>query len=798
VSGFLQDLRYALRALAKNPGFAAVAVVTLAIGIGANTTMFSVVNAVLLRPLPYAEAARLVGFTTNQSGPDLEDLTRQSRTLAGVAGAQIWPLDWSNGTEPERVIAAVVTGRAFDALGGQAELGRTIAPADDRPGAEPVMVVGHGFWQGRLGADRAVLGRVLLLGGKPFTVVGVMPAAFEVPRAAADMWLPFQIVGSEAAAARGAHLLRTFGRLAPGATLAAAQAELDAITGELKRIHPEEDGEQTFRLTPLQEQIVARSRPTLLLLFSAVFVVLLIACANFANLLLSRAAGRSREITIRSALGAGRSRLVRQLITESVLLSVLGGAAGLVVAAWAQGLAAKLPPVSARLAAEVHFDVRVFLFAFAVSVATGILFGLLPALQLTRAGAGGESLAARGAGSFRQSRVSRGLVVWEIAIALILLNGAGLLFKGLSRLASTDPGFRTERLLTFRLDLPETRYAEIPAQTRFLRSLVERVSALPGVRGAALIGDLPVGGSPLDHNVVVEGAPAIRKGSEPSAYTRLTSAGYFRTMGIPILRGRALADSDREGAPLVAVINETMARQFFAGRDPIGARIRWARLPEHLWMTVVGVARDVKHLGLAQPEGAAVYTPFSQKLQQWQRWTSVVVRSQGEPLRLTASVKAAVRAIDPNLPITEVATMEEVLSSSMASPARRNLVISLFAALALGLAGIGVYGVISQTVSRRTREIGVRIALGAGAADVVGLVLRQAVALGAIGVALGMAGGALLTRAFLSKLLFGVSAIDPVTYAAMAAALFLATLLASGLPARRALRVDPMAALRNE
>jgi putative ABC transport system permease protein len=798
MSGLLQDLRYATRTLGKSPGFTAVAVLTLAIGIGANTTMFSVVNAVLIRPLPYPDAAGLVGFTTNQSGLDLEDLSAQSRTLAGAAGAQKWPLDWSNRAEPERVSAAVVTGRTFDVLGGRAELGRTIAPSDDRAGADPVIVVGHDFWQTRLDGDRAVLGRALVLGGKPYTVVGVMPAAFEVPRAAADIWLPFQIAGSEAAGARGAHLLRTFGRLAPGVTLAAAQAELDAVAGELKRVHPEDDGDQTFRLTPLQDQIVARSRPTLFLLFSAVFVVLLIACANFANLLLSRSAGRSREITIRSALGAGRSRLVRQLITESVLLSLVGGAAGLVVAAWAQGLAAKLPPVSARLAADIRFDVRVFLFALAVSVATGILFGLLPALQLTRAGSGAGDLAARGGGSRRESRISRGLVVWEIAIALILLNGAGLLFKGLSRLASTDPGFKTERLLTFRLDLPETRYAEIPPQTRFLRSLVESVSALPGVRAAALISDLPSGGAALDHNVLVEGAPAVAKGSEPSAYTRLTSASYFQTMGIPILRGRALSETDREGAPLVAVINETMARQFFAGRDPIGARIRWARLPETTWMTVVGVARDVRHLGLALPEGPAVYTPYAQKLQPWERWTSVVVRSQGDPLRLTASVKAAVRAIDPSLPVTEVATMEDVLASSMASPARRNLVIALFAALALGLAGIGVYGVISQTVSRRTREIGVRIALGAGAADVVGLVLRQAIALGAIGVALGIAGGALLARAFLSKLLFGVSAIDPAIYAVMAAALFLATLLASGLPARRALRVDPMVALRNE
>ena len=691
-----------------------------------------------------------------------------------------------------------MTGQTFATLGGRAELGRTLTPADDRPGAEPAMVVGHGFWQARLGGERAVLGRVLSLGGKPYTVVGVMPAAFEVPRSAADMWLPFQLVAAEAAPVRGAHLLRSFARMAPGVTLAAAQAELDAIAGELKRAHPEEDREQTYRLLPLQDQIVARSRPTLFLLFSAVFVVLLISCANFANLLLSRSARRSREIAIRSALGAARTRLVRQLVTESVLLSVLGGAAGLVVAAWAQGLAAKLPPVSARLASEVHLDVRVFLFALAVSTATGVLFGLFPALQLTRVKTGAENLAGRGAGTFRESRVSRGLVVSEIAVALVLLNGAGLLFKGLSRLASADPGFRADHLLTFRLDLPETRYAEIPPQTRFLGSLLERLAALPGVTGAALIGDLPVGGSPLDHNVVVEGGPVYSKGSEPSAYTRPTSSAYFRTMGIEILRGRGLTEADREGAPLVGVVNETMVRAFFKGRDPVGARIRWARLPQANWITVVGVARDVRHLGLAQGEGPAVYTPYSQKLQQWQRWTSVVIRTQGDPLRLTASVKAAVRAIDPNLPIAEVATMEEVLASSMASPARRNLVLALFAALALALAAVGVYGVISQAVARRTREIGVRVALGARPADVVGLVLRQAATLGVLGVVLGMTGAALLSHAFLSKLLFGVSVFDPATYAAMAATLLAATLAASGLPALRATRVDPIQALRSE
>ena len=798
MNSLMQDLRYALRSLGKNPGFALVAVLTLALGIGANTTIFSVVSAILLRPLPYAEAARLVGFSTNQSGADLEDISRQSRTLSHVAGAQIWPLDWSNGNEPERVQAAVVTGKSFAALDGKAELGRALGPSDDRPGADPVMVVGHGFWQARLGGDRAVLGRALTLGGKPYTVVGVMPASFEIPRAAADIWMPFQVVASEAAPARGAHLLRAFGRMAPGVSLAAAQAELDAIAGELKRVHPEEDLEQTFQLVPLQEQIVARSRPTLILLFSAVFVVLLIACANFANLLLSRSSRRAREMAIRSALGAGRTRLVRQLVTESVLLSILGGASGLVVAAWAQGLAAKLAPISDRLAAEVRLDWRVFVFALAVSTATGVLFGLLPALQFTRAKADAGQLAGRGSGSLRESRVSSGLVVWEIAIALVLLSGAGLLFKGLSRLAAADPGFRSERLLTFRLDLPDTRYAEVAPQTRFLRSLLERVSALPGVRDAALISDLPVGGSPLDHNVVVEGGRIYPKGSEPSAYVRTTSPGYFRTMGIPILKGRALTDADRENAPFVAVANETMVREFLRGREPVGARVRWARGPETAWITIVGVARDVKHLGLAVPDGPALYTSYEQKQQKWERWTSFVIRTHGNPLALTSAVKSAVRALDPSLPITQVATMEEVLGSSMASPARRNLVIALFAALALALAAIGVYGVISQSVSRRTREIGVRIALGAGRADVVRFVLSQALKLGAAGVALGVAAGAILARAFLTKLLYGVSAIDPLTYAAMAAVLLVATLLAGGLPARRATRVDPITALRSE
>ena len=797
MSALLQDLRYAARMLAKNAGFSAIAVATLALGIGANTTIFSVVRAVLIRPLPYPDADRLAGFSTNQSGPDLEDIARQSTRLSYVAGAQGWPLDWANGGEPERVSAAVVTGQAFAALGAAAELGRGILPTDDVAGAEPVVVIGHGFWTSRLGGDRGVLGRSLNFGGRPYTVVGVMPASFDVPRAPAQMWVAFHVLASEAAPERGAHLLRAFGRLAPGTSRAAAQAELDGIARRLKQVHPEQDGDQVFNLLPLQEQMVARSRPTLLLLFAAVAVVLLIACANFANLLISRSSRRSREIAIRSALGAGRGRLMRLLVTESVLLSVLGGAAGLVAAAWSQGVIAKLPPVPARLVEQVRLDSGVLLFALAVSVVTGIVFGLLPALALTRAAAA-EHLGTRSSGTARDSRIAGVLVVAEIAVALVLLNGSALLFKGLSRLTSADPGFAADHLLTFRLDLPETRYKEVEPRTRFYRALTERLTALPGVKSAALISEIPLGGNRLDHNIVVEGGPVYPKGSEPSAYSRTTSAGYFRTMGIPIVRGRALEESDREGAPFAAVVNEAFARQFFSGRDPIGGRVRWARGPEDAWMTVVGLARNVHHNSLADEDGPALYTPYSQNAPPWKRWSSVVIRTQGEPRGMLAAAKEAVRSLDANLPVSEVATMEEVLRASTESPARRNLVLALFAGLALALAAVGVYGVLTQAVSRRKREFGVRMALGARRGDVVRLVLRQSLLLAGAGVLLGLAGGAFLSRAFLTSLLYGVSATDPLTYAAMAAVLIAATLLASGLPARRATRVDPMSALRSD
>ncbi|HEX8073336.1 MAG TPA: ABC transporter permease [Pyrinomonadaceae bacterium] len=793
-----QDLHYAVRMLAKHPGFTAAAVLTLALGIGANTAIFSVVNAVLLRPLPYAEPGRLVTMRSNQSLPDLEDIKAQSQSFAALGGAVKQALDYTGEGEPLQVQAQLVNADLFDALGVPARLGRTITPDEDKVGGARVVVLSHGFWQRRFGGDPGVLGRQMPLSGNSYTVVGVMPPEFNALGADVDLWGAVRVVNPVAAQFRGVHFLRTFLRLKPGVTIEEAQAEMAAIDQRLEQQYPDENKGRRRRLVGLQEYVVGDTKPALLVLFGAVGLVLLVAAANFSNLLLARAATRRSELAIRAALGAGRGRIARQLVTESVLLALCGGVAGLVLAMWGIDLLVALKPASLPLTQEVRIDAWVLAFTFGVALLTGLLFGLVPAFGASRLDVnaalkeGGRSMAG---GTVRQ-RVRSLLVVSELALALMLLVGAGLLIKGFWRLRSVAPGFETEGLLTMRVELPEARYKEIPTQTQFRRELLERLNAQPGVE-AAMVSELPLSGDFLTHNFVIEGRPAVATGEEPELQVRSVGGDYFRTMRIPLRQGRDLTTQDREGAPGVGLVNESFVRQYFNGANPVGARIRWARQQPVQWLTIVGVVADVKQFGLDQPEEPAFYYSYMQSEQPWKRWMYLVVRGPAEPAALAQQVKAQVWALDRQLPVTKVKPMTEVLATSIAAWRFNMTLMGVFAGAALLLAAVGIYGVVSFAVTQRTHEIGVRVALGAQGRDVLRLVMSQGLKLTLVGVGLGLFGAFAATR-LMTSLLYGVGATDPATFVFIAALLALVALLACLLPARRATKVDPMVALRYE
>jgi predicted permease len=795
----VQDIRYAVRLLLKRPGFTAVAVVTLALGIGANTAIFSVVNAVLLRPLPYPEPERLVTLRSNMSFLNLTDARAQSQSFEESGGAVLQALDYTGGQEPVQVRAGLVTGGLFPVLGVRPALGRAIAPADDRPGGERIAVLSHGFWQRALGGDPGVVGKSLPLSGRDYTVVGVLPPDFSVPEEDAEVWVPLNVVYPEAAAERGVHFLRTFWRLEPGVSIDQAQAEMNAINQRLEQLDPAENKGRRFQFMPLHERVVGNTRPALLVLFAAVAFVLLIACANYANLLLARVASRQHEIVIRAALGAGRGRLVRQVLTESVLLALLGGAAGLLLARWGVDLLLALMPEDLPRAGSISFDGSVLLFTLGVSIATGVVFGMLPAISASGANVG-EALKEGGRGATggpARQRMRNALVVSEIALALVLLIGAGLLIEGFWKLRTVEPGFQAGGVLTMRIDLPESRYKEIPQQTRFRHQILDALNAQPGMR-AAMVSEVPLGGRSLHHNFVIEGRPPLEPGEEPELYSRSIGGDYFRTMAIPLLRGRDFGPADGEGAPLVGIVNESFVREYFPNADPVGARVRWARIEgEPQWITIVGVAGDVRHFSLDRPEEAAIYTPYAQSLQPWKRWMSLVVRSDADAAALTERVKSQIWSIDRQIPVTRVQTMTEVVATSMAEQRFNMLLLGIFAGVALVLAAVGIYGVMSYSVSQRTHEIGVRMALGAGRVDVMRMIVRQGMALALLGSALGLAAAFGLTR-FLASLLFGVSATDPAAFVAVPVILLTVTLLAVYIPARRATRVDPMVALRYE
>jgi predicted permease len=800
-----QDLVYALRRLAHAPGFSVVAVATLALGIGANSAIFSVINAALLRPLPYPEPERLVMVSAVWEGKpvvispqnflDLEAAARSFEGLAAITGGGI---TLGGRGAPARVEGAGVGARFFDVLGARPFLGRGFLAGENEPGRTKVMVLGERLWRERFGADPALVGQTVQLNREAHVVVGIAPAHLRYPEGA-ELWTPLEYDAVFRSHSRGAWYLTVIGRLRPDVPIEAARQEVAIIAERLARQHPDQNAGVGATVRPLHSALVGESRTALLVLLGAVGLVLLIACVNVANLLLARVAAREGELAVRVALGAGRRRLVRQLLTESVVLALLGGAAGVLLASATLGSILALQPEGVPRLAEVRLDRTVMLFAAALSVLTGLTFGLFPALATTgrptavtlREGSRGLL---RGSGQ----RLRGGLVVAQVALAMMLLAAAGLLIRSFDRLLRVDPGFRADSALTFRLGLPASAYGEEPRRVAFFAELLRRLEALPGVRSAGAVMGLPLGGLSFTLSFEVAGRPPLPPAQQPSMQMRVATPGYFRTMGIPLLRGRGLEPSDTADSKQVVVLSESAARRFFAGEDPIGQRITigWRR-PEGrppAGGEVVGIVGDVRELGLDQEQPPEAYVPHAQLPAEGM---DVVLRTSVDPLSLGPAVARAVAELDPELPVARVRTLEAIVARSVSEPRFYTVLLAAFAAMAVGLAALGIFGVMSYAVVQRSREIGIRVALGAHPGDVRRMVLGHALGLALAGVAIGLAGAAALSRVIRS-LLFQVSPTDPATLAGVAAVLLAVALLASDLPARRATRVDPLDALRAE
>jgi len=795
VSALRQDLRYAVRSFLKNPGFTAVAVITLALGIGANTAIFSVVDTLLLRPLPLKDPGRLVLVRDTQPGvdsapasyPEYLDWKERSKTFEALGAFFNTTFSLTGQGEPEQLPALRMSAGLLPMLGLAPARGRGFRPEEEKAGGERVALISHALWQRRFGASPAVLGTPITLAGEPYTVVGVLPPGLTFG-VHPDVCIPLRLDAQRAP--RGLHFMTVLGRLRSGPDLAQARAEVESMAARLRTEGVTRHG---IVLTPLQEQLVGDTRPALLVLFGAVGLVLLIACANVANLLLARAASRQKEIAIRLAVGASRARLIRQLLTESLVLSVLGGGLGLLLAWWGVDLlvsaGARLPRIE-----EIRIDGTVLAFTAGVSLLTGLLFGLAPALQASSADfheslkEGGRQT---GLGSGRQ-RLRGLLVVSEVALSLVLLIGAGLLIRSFVRVLDNDMGFDPSRVLALDLSLPLSSYGKPERQAAFFKELLERVGRLPGVQGAAVVSHLPLGGSNTNSGLLIEGR-AWPQDELPLADNRLVSSDYFRVLRIPLLRGRTFIPRDVEGSLHVAVINESLARRFFPNADPIGKRIdmQWKT---NGWQVIVGVVGDIKHDGLDLPSAPAVYVPY---LQTPDSGMTLVVRATGDPLGLVGAVRAQVYGVDRNQPVSRARTMDELVAESV-GPRRFSMsLLSGFAALALFLAAVGIYGVMSTSVAQRTHEIGVRMALGARRSDVVKLVIRQGLPPVLLGTCIGLIAAMVFSRV-LESLLYGVSARDPATFAGVSLLLVCVALAACFLPARRAARVDPMIAIRCE
>jgi len=800
----LQDLRFGVRMLRKNPGFSLVAILTLALGIGANTAIFSVVNALLLRPLPFPELERVVAIW--ETGLEVErtettvatylDWRAQNQSFEQLALHRAWAVNITGIEPPERVMGFLVSPNFLDALGVKPVLGRGFQSGEDQPGNDNVAILLHGLWQRRFGGDPNIIGQQVMLNDAARTIIGVMPPEFDYP-SRTEVLLPLTLT-PELMRNRENHAYLSVARLKPGASLAQARSDLAAIAARLEQQYPASNKGRGVRIYPLLDDTVRAYRTPLLMLMGAVGVVLLIACANVANLLLVRATGRRRELAIRAALGAGQWRVARQLFTESMLLALIGGAAGTLLANWGVAFFKSALGSQARFAAgweNLGIDLTELGFTLGLALLTGVLFGLAPVVQVS-----GRSLneALKEGGKGETGGGLQGLrsvlVVAEVALSLVLLIGAGLLLKGFWQLLQTKHGFDPTNVLTMRLTLIAEKYNDQSQSASFARELDRRVAALPGVEAAGLVNHIPLAGSNSSSSFLIDGAPEPPPGQRNSGRFRACTPDYFKALGITLKTGRGFTAQDNRGNVLVVLINETLARRHFPNGDAIGKRIRLlGPLESNPWRQIVGVVNDVKFM-LDEAVAPEFYVPFDQFPA---RSLYVAVRAHTEPLALTSAIRSELRAIDPNQPVSEIRTMAQVRAQSVALYSFSSALLGLFASIALLLAAVGIYGVMSYAVTQRTHEIGIRMALGAQSGDVLKLVIKHGLKLTASGIAIGLAGALALTR-LLRDLLFGVPATDPPTFAVIALVLTLVALLACYVPARRATKVDPVIALRYE